>query len=86
MAITNPLNPSRPVDALSEAATRESAEVLQALGTAPNGLTEAEAEARLAQHGPNEVGQEQKHEWLHRLWTAVRNPLVVLITALATLS
>jgi Mg2+-importing ATPase len=86
MAITNPLNSTRTVDALSEAATRDSAAVLQSLGSSPAGLTEAEAEARLAQYGPNEVGQERKHEWLHRLWTAVRNPLVVLLTALATLS
>ena len=86
MAITNPLNTTRPADALTEAATRDSAAVLQSLGSSPAGLTETEAEARLAQYGPNEVGQERKHEWLHRLWTAVRNPLVVLLTALATLS
>ncbi len=86
MAIINPLNQSRTVDALSEAATRDSAAVLQALGSSPNGLTETEAEVRLAQYGPNEVGQEKKHEWLHRLWTAVRNPLVILLTVLATIS
>ena len=86
MAITNPLNPTRAVDALSEAATRDSAAVLQSLGSSPTGLTEAEAEARLAQYGPNEVAHERKHEWLHRLWTAVRNPLVVLLTVLSILS
>jgi hypothetical protein len=57
--------------------------VLQSLGSSPGGLTEAEAEARLEQYGPNEVGQEKKHEWLHRLWVAVRNPLVILLTVLA---
>ena len=84
--MTNPLNTPRNGDALSEAATREIAEVLQALGTAPGGLTEAEAEARLARYGPNTVGQEKKHEWLHRLWVAVRNPLVILLTVLSILS
>ncbi|MEI8291811.1 MAG: cation-transporting P-type ATPase, partial [Verrucomicrobiota bacterium] len=79
-------NSARQAEILSEAAARETAEVLQSLGTSLSGLAEAEAEARLAQYGPNEVGQEQRHEWLHRLWTAVRNPLVVLLTALATLS
>jgi len=73
-------------DAIHEAAIQETAEVLQKLGTSPNGLTDSEAEARLEQFGPNEVAQERKHEWLHRLWLAVRNPLVILLTVLATIS
>ena len=86
MASPNPSNPPQNSEAISAAATRDIAEVLQSLGSSPNGLTEAEAEARLAQYGPNTVGQEKKHEWLHRLWTAVRNPLVILLTVLATIS
>jgi P-type Mg2+ transporter len=86
MAITNPLNTAHTVDTLADAAARESAEVLQSLGSSPTGLTEAEAEERLGQYGPNVVGQESRHEWLHRLWTAVRNPLVILLTVLAILS
>ena len=74
------------MDTLGEAAAHESVEVLQSLGSSLNGLAEAEAEKRLTQYGPNEVGQEKRHEWLHRLWTAVRNPLVVLLTVLAILS
>jgi Mg2+-importing ATPase len=73
-------------DILRDAATQETAAVLQSLNTSTAGLSETEAEARLAQYGPNEVGQESRHEWLHRLWVAVRNPLVVLLTVLATLS
>ncbi len=79
-------NPPRTSDVISEAAARESAEVLQSLGTSAQGLTEAEAREKLAQHGANEVGVEKKHEWLRRMWTAARNPLVVLLTVLATLS
>ena len=86
MSAPNIANPPRPGDVLSDAASKEIADVLQQHGTSPNGLTEAEAEARLAQYGPNEVGQEQKHEWAHRLWTAVRNPLVILLTVLASVS
>ena len=41
---------------------------------------------RLEVFGPNEVAQEAKHTWLSRLWTAVRNPLVILLSVLATLS
>ncbi|HUA68182.1 MAG TPA: cation-transporting P-type ATPase, partial [Candidatus Saccharimonadales bacterium] len=73
-------------DLVHEAAVKDIPEVLQALGTSPNGLDETEAVARLEKYGPNEVAQERKHEWLHRLWVAVRNPLVILLTVLATIS
>jgi len=73
-------------DFIRDAAMKESAEILQALQTAPVGLTETEAAARLEKYGPNEVAHERKHEWLHRLWVAIRNPLVILLTVLATLS
>ena len=86
MSIPNPATQPSPGEALSAAASRETADVLQSLGSSPNGLTEAEALDRLGKYGPNEVGQERKHEFLHRLWTAVRNPLVILLTVLATLS
>ena len=86
MTVSNILNSQRPGEALGEAATRELAEVLQSLGTTAGGLTEDEAAARLLKYGPNEVGQVKKHQWLHRLWTAVRNPLVILLTVLATIS
>src|ERR1035437_959526 len=73
-------------DLVREAATKENAEVLQTLGTSVNGLTEADAAERLEKYGPNEVAQEGKHEWLPRLGLAVRNPLVILLTVLATIS
>jgi Mg2+-importing ATPase len=69
-----------------DAATQEIAAVLQQLRTSPAGLSEEEAAARLEQYGPNEVAHEKKHEWLRRLWVAVRNPLVILLTVLAILS
>jgi Mg2+-importing ATPase len=74
------------VNLVNEAAIKDIPEVLQLQGTSPNGLTEAEAAARLEKFGPNEVAHERKHEWLHRLWLAVRNPLVILLTILATVS
>jgi Mg2+-importing ATPase len=73
-------------DLVHEAATQETSAVLQRLRTSPAGLSEKEAELRLEEYGPNEVGQERKHEWLHRLWTAVRNPLVILLMILAILT
>jgi Mg2+-importing ATPase len=86
MAIMKHSNGEVASDLVHEAATKENAEVLQTLGTSPNGLTEAEATERLEKYGLNEVAQERKHEWLHRLWVAVRNPLVILLTVLATIS
>ncbi len=73
-------------DLLRDAAAQETGVVLQNLSTSVTGLTEDEAAARLLKYGPNEVAQERKHEWLHRLWVAVRNPLVILLTVLATVS
>jgi Mg2+-importing ATPase len=77
--VTNPKTHSR----LGEAARLEPAEVLRLLETAPEGLTEAAACERLEQVGPNEVSREQRHDWLNRIWHAVRNPLVILLTLLA---
>ncbi|HZT22565.1 MAG TPA: magnesium-translocating P-type ATPase [Verrucomicrobiae bacterium] len=73
-------------DVLREAAGQEAAAVLQQLGSSPAGLNEAEAAERLEVFGPNEVAREQRHQWLYRLWVAVRNPLVILLTVLAILS
>jgi P-type Mg2+ transporter len=71
---------------LADASNKASAEVFQMLGTAPTGLTEAEAAERLVKYGPNEVATEERHGWLQRLWTASRNPLVILLMVLAILS
>ncbi len=76
----------RAAEAIREAAAKEPAEVLQALGSSANGLSQEEAFTRLATHGPNEVGHEKQHEGLRRLFHAVRNPLVVLLTVLAIVS
>jgi P-type Mg2+ transporter len=73
-------------DLARDAATKDSAEVLRLLGTSTVGLTEEEAAARLEQYGPNEVGREQHEGWLQRLYIAVRNPLVILLTVLAVIS
>jgi Mg2+-importing ATPase len=76
----------RASDSVRDAAVKEAAEVLQLMGTSAAGLTEDEAAARLEQYGPNEVAQETRHGMLQRLWVAVRNPLVVLLTILAVLT
>ena len=76
-------NGQRTADLVRDAATKDVSEVFQRLNTSPAGLSEDEAAERLEVFGPNEVGQEKKHDWLWRLWVAVRNPLVILLTVLA---
>ena len=71
---------------LAEATRKSADEVYQMLGSAATGLTEGEAEERLVKYGPNEVGRETHQGWLHRLYTAARNPLVILLSVLAILS
>src|ERR1041385_475260 len=71
---------------LSEASSRPVEQVFQMLASKADGLTEAQAEERLTEFGPNEVAGEKKHSWWHRLYTASRNPLVILLTVLAILS
>src|ERR1039458_6532456 len=73
-------------DLVHEAAMQETAAVLQRLRASSSGLTEAEAAIRLEKYGPNEVAQEKQHDWLWRLWVAVRNPLVILLMILAILT
>ena len=71
---------------VDELATISLEALFQRLGTTKAGLSEEEAEKRLDQFGPNEVAAEKEHTWIHRLFTAARNPLVILLTVLATVS
>ena len=73
-------------NAVHDAAMQESSAMLQELNTSPSGLSETEAAARLEQYGFNEVAQEKQHGWLYRLWVAVRNPLVILLAIIATIT
>ena len=49
-------------------------------------MTGEAAAERLEQAGPNEVSKERHNAWTGRLWHAVRNPLVILLTVLAIIS
>src|SRR5262245_28007752 len=67
-------------------AATESSEVLQELQTTRSGLSDAEAERRIEDSGPNTVGSEKGNGWLQLLARAFLNPLVVLLSALAIIS
>ncbi|MDE3057792.1 MAG: magnesium-translocating P-type ATPase [Bacteroidota bacterium] len=69
-----------------EAARAEINEVLATLRTSPTGLTQADVERRQQLYGPNEAVAEVKHGWLWRLMISLRNPLVILLSALVAIS
>jgi len=72
--------------AVLDAAGKDGDALLQSLHTTPAGLTQAEAEARARTAGPNEVAQERQRGWFIRLLIIVRNPLVILLAALSSIS
>jgi P-type Mg2+ transporter len=71
---------------LVDASHKSADEVYALLNTSAAGLTQADAEERFTQYGPNEVGREKRHGWLWRLGAAVKNPLVILLTILSAVT
>jgi len=60
--------------------------VLKELGSQLAGLSAAEADARFKQVGPNEIAREKRQSAWMRLLSNIKNPLVLLLTALGVLS
>jgi Mg2+-importing ATPase len=52
----------------------------------PIGLSSEEAEARITQYGFNDIARERPVSPLRRLWTHLKNPLVILLSILALVS
>jgi P-type Mg2+ transporter len=71
---------------LMEVAQSDPAAVFERLQTGEGGLSDAEAESRLARYGPNIVAQEQRHRRLKIFSRACVNPLVILLLLLAAVS
>lgn len=68
------------------AAMQQGDALLASLGTSAQGLSQAEATARLRRAGPNEVAQDKPQGWPLRLLKIVRNPLVILLVGLSSIS
>ena len=64
----------------------EPAEACVRIGSSPQGLSRAEAQARLASFGPNRVSKEHKASIAEELWGRLRNPLNGLLLTLAVIS
>jgi Mg2+-importing ATPase len=62
------------------------AQVLAQLGSTAAGLDEQEAERRRRLYGANEIPRQKSPSWPEQLLASIRNPLVVLLTALAAIS
>jgi Mg2+-importing ATPase len=71
---------------LVESATADVAGAYRRLGTRPGGLTDDEAETRLAEHGPNVLAKDQRAGIVALIGHALLNPLVILLAVLATVS
>jgi len=85
-ALRKPASQMRVSPELVELARLDTATVLTRQNSRTEGLTDAEAAARLAQYGPNAVGQAQRYQRLRLLMHAVINPLVILLTLLSIVS
>jgi P-type Mg2+ transporter len=79
-------NNSKFFQKLSDLSRRESSEVLSILKTSQNGLNEQAVEERTELYGFNEIVHEKERGWLWRLLLAAKNPLVILLLVLATIS
>ncbi len=72
--------------AVLDAAGKDSDELLRSLLTTSRGLTQVEAQDRARKMGPNVVAQERRRGWFLRLLIILRNPLVILLAALSSIS
>lgn len=73
------------VSTVRRAAGQDASTVLSTLETTPEGLSQAEAEARHEQYGPNAL-REHRARPLRVLWRQVRSPILVLLCATALVS
>ena len=71
---------------LAEVAQLGKSAVFSRMKTTPEGLSMDEAAGRWADVGPNVVAASQHRGWPWRLLSAARNPLVILLVVLATIS
>ncbi len=91
--LTQPTSLGTPADksihfspVLAEVAQLEKSEVFSRMKSSPEGLSEEDAASRFSEVGPNVVAASEHRGWPWRLLTAARNPLVILLTVLATIS
>ena len=62
------------------------AELERQLGASPNGLSSAEAAARLTRYGANTLDARRRYSFLLKVLSRFRNPLVLILLAAAAIS
>jgi Mg2+-importing ATPase len=72
--------------AVLDAAAKDGPQLFESLKTSAQGLAQAEAEQRARTVGPNEVAAERRQSSFMRLLKIIRNPLVILLAALSSIS
>jgi P-type Mg2+ transporter len=83
---TQTANPGDSFNALIDIAQKDVDGVLKLFDTKLEGLTEAEAQRRLAKSGLNEIAREKPSKWYIQLLKTVTNPLSLLLIVLAIVS
>src|ERR1041385_4986847 len=71
---------------VGEVARMQGDDVLAKFRTSLSGLSESEAQNRLAESGPNEMVHERERGSITRFMHTLRNPLVILLSVLAVIS
>ena len=66
--------------------TQTTKEVLNGLGVGAEGLTTAEAQARLAKYGPNKLKEGEKPTLLQRFLTQLKDPMLIILLIAAGVS
>jgi Mg2+-importing ATPase len=82
-ADSHPLPADRAPAGLADATALE---VLRRLGTGPRGLTETEAEERLARHGENTIPGQLPASWPRRFAHGLRDPFTAVLLCLGLVS
>jgi Mg2+-importing ATPase len=73
-------------DAVARLATEPLNDVLHTLGTDVSGLTLADVGQRQTRYGPNEIAHDKPPHWTLQLFSAFKNPFVMVLLALAVVS
>ena len=61
-------------------------QVLEEQNTTPDGLSGAEAAARLQQHGPNKLAEGEKVSLVRRLFAQMSDPMTIILLVAAAVS
>ncbi|PYF97243.1 plasma-membrane calcium-translocating P-type ATPase [Georgenia satyanarayanai] len=78
--------PTEAAPAHAHAHARAAVDVLTELATGDQGLSSAEAAARLARHGPNRLPDPERESALRRLLRQFRDPMIYVLIAAAVLT